>query len=157
MRTLDPRVMTLWRLEGIIAAFTSAVPLYLVVGWAVSTQFGFAAAVASAALVCFALVLRAVLWPSFQHRCFRYEISAEFLVVEEGVFWRRTICVPRSRIQHVDTRQGIWERLLHLSRVIVYTGAGLSNDASLPGLDTDEAVRVRDELARARRGQDDGV
>ncbi len=157
MRTLDPRVMTLWRLEGLVGAFTSAVPLYLAVGWGVSSAFGYTAAIAAVGATWLLLVLRAVIWPSFQHRFFRYEITSHSLVVEEGVLWRRTISVPRSRIQHVDTRQGLWERLLHLSRVIVYTGAGLSNDASLPGLDTDEAVRVRDELARASRGQDDGV
>jgi membrane protein YdbS with pleckstrin-like domain len=98
-----------------------------------------------------------VVWSELRFRYFRFEITAERLVVEEGVIWRRTICVPRSRIQHVDTRQSFWERLLHLSRVIVYTGAGLTADASLPGLDADDAIAVRDELARARRGQDDGV
>ncbi len=157
MRTLDPRVKTLWRLEGVVGSFTSALPVYLLLGWAVSTGFGYGAAAVAVIAAWFAFVLRALLWPSLQHRYFRYEITEQSLVVEEGVVWRRTICVPRARIQHVDTRQGFWERLLHLSRVIVYTGAGLSSDASLPGLDTDEAIRVRDELAQARRGQDDGV
>jgi uncharacterized protein len=157
VRSLDPRVKTLWRLEGLIGTVTSAVPLYALLGWAVSTRFGYAAAGASILGLWLIFVARALLWPGLQHRYFRYEITDESLVVEEGVVWRRTISVPRARIQHVDTRQGFWERAFHLSRVIVYTGAGLSSDASLPGLDTDEAIRVRDELAQARRGQDDGV
>ena len=56
-----------------------------------------------------------------------------------------------------DTRQGWLERLFDLSRLLVYTGAGLSADGSLPGLDSEEAVRLRDELALGGRGGDDGV
>jgi membrane protein YdbS with pleckstrin-like domain len=157
VRTLDPRVVTLWRLEGLVASVTSAMPLYFLLAWAVSARAGWALAIGAIGALWVLLALWAVVWSGLRFRYFRFEITAERLVVEEGVIWRRTICVPRSRIQHVDTRQSFWERLLHLSRVIVYTGAGLTADASLPGLDADDAIAVRDELARARRGQDDGV
>ena len=63
---------------------------------------------------------------------------------------------PRSRrIQHVDTRQGPMERIFGLSRLIVFTAAGSLADAAIPGLRTQDAEYLRDELSR--RGGDDGV
>ena len=157
MNQLDPRVVTLWRLQGLLAVFTSWIPVYAVLAWAVGLNVGFLAAGSAIAALALLLVLRALIWPALQYRAFRYSVRATDLVVEQGVIYRQTICVPRDRIQHVDTRQGWIERALDLSRLLVYTGAGLSADGSLPGLDAAEAVRLRDELALGGRGVDDGV
>lgn len=157
MQSLDPRVIALWRLEGVVALFTSWVPVWAVAGWVLYGKFGFVVALGGVGGLFVLLLLRALVWPSLAWRNFRYELRPGELLVEQGVLLRQTICVPRSRIQHVDTRQGFWERLFHVSRLLVYTGAGLSGDASLPGLDADEAVRLRDELARTGGGDDDGV
>ncbi len=157
MHSLDPRVVALWRLQGVVACFTSWLPIYATLGWVLASRVGLGGAIGGVAALAAALLVRAVVWPGFAFRAFRYELRARELVVEQGVIFRQTTCVPRSRIQHVDTRQGFWERAFHVSRLLVYTGAGLSSDASLPGLDADEAVRLRDELARTGAGEDDGV
>lgn len=157
MNQLDPRVVTLWRLQGLVAVFTSWLPMYGLLGWVVGGQLGFVAAAAAIAGLAVLLTLRALVWPAFQYGAFRYTVRETDLLVEQGVIYRQTICVPRDRIQHVDTRQGWLERLFDLSRLLVYTGAGLSADGSLPGLDSEEAVRLRDELALGGRGRDDGV
>lgn len=157
MHSLDPRVVSLWRLEGVVALFTSWLPLWGGLAWALHGPLGWLGALAGCGALFVVLLARALVWPSLAWRAFRYELRPRELVVEQGVLLRQTICVPRSRIQHVDTRQGFWERLFHVSRLLVYTGAGLSSDASLPGLDADEAVRLRDELARTGGGDDDGV
>jgi membrane protein YdbS with pleckstrin-like domain len=47
------------------------------------------------------------------------------------------------------------ERAFGLSRLVVYTAAGMSADGSIPGLDEAQADALRDTLVR-RRG-DDGV
>ena len=47
------------------------------------------------------------------------------------------------------------ERIFGLSRLLVFTAAGMSADGSIPGLRTAEAERLRDLLSR--RGGDDGV
>ncbi len=157
MHSLDPRVVTLWRFEALTAVFTSWLPIYAGLGWVLGTQVGLFAAVLGVASLVLFLVVRALIWPALAFRNFRYEVRAHELIVEQGVLFRQTISVPRDRIQHVDTRQAFWERWLDVSRLLVYTGAGLSSDASLPGLDAEEAVRLRDQLARTSRGVDDGV
>lgn len=157
MQSLDPRIVTLWRLSAVVGVFTSWVPIYLGAGWFLYEPLGLLGTLAAIAGLMGLLLVRAIVWPALQFRCFRYAIRPHDLLVEQGVIFRQTICVPRDRIQHVDTRQGWLERLLSLSRLLVYTGAGLSADGSLPGLDVDEAARLRDELALGGRGVDDGV
>lgn len=157
VQSLDPRVVTLWRLSAVVGVFTSWVPIYLAIGWLLLDPLGLLGTVAVVAGLMGLLLVRALVWPALQFRCFRYAIRPRDLIVEQGVIFRQTICVPRDRIQHVDTRQGWLERILSLSRLLVYTGAGLSADGSLPGLDADEAARLRNELALGGRGVDDGV
>ena len=96
-----------------------------------------------------------LLWPSLEYRAFRYAVRQHDLLVRSGVLFRRWSSIPLNRIQHLDTRQGPLERILGLSRLQVYTAAGMSADGSIPGLAEEDAERLRDELAR--RGDDDGV
>lgn len=93
--------------------------------------------------------------PPVAWRHYRYQVREQDLLVERGVFFRRSTSIPLDRVQHVDTRQGPVERAFGLSNVIVYTAAGLSADGSIPGLDEEHAAALRDALSR--RSRDDGV
>jgi membrane protein YdbS with pleckstrin-like domain len=57
----------------------------------------------------------------------------------------RTV-VPLRRIQHLDVSQDIIEREFDLGKLIVHTAGTRSSDVVLPGLDFEEAERLRDEL-----------
>jgi membrane protein YdbS with pleckstrin-like domain len=100
-------------------------------------------------------VVVAVVWPALAFRRFGYEVRAGDLLVEQGVLFRHRVSIPLDRIQHADTRQGPIERAWGLSRLVVYTAAGLNADGSIPGLDEAEADRLRDRLT-LRRG-DGGI
>lgn len=155
MRTLDPRVVSLWRLQGLVRVGTFWLPVSLGLGGTMGFQAGWMAGAAlGASLLLFFLVM-AVLWPPLAWERFRFDVREDDLLVEHGVLFRRTVSIPRDRIQHVDTRQGPIERVFGLTRVVVYTAAGMSADGSIPGLAEPDADALRDTLAR-RRG-DDGV
>lgn len=155
MLRLDPRVITLWRLQGGIRLLTFWLPVSFGLAFPAGLQFGYGAGAAVVGLVFgFGLVM-AVLWPSVRWRSFGYEVREHDLLVSQGVLFRHTVSVPLSRIQHVDTRQGPLERSWGLASVVVYTAAGMSADGSIPGLDEAAAADLRDTLAR--RGGDDGV
>ena len=94
-------------------------------------------------------------WPTLEYDAFRYSVREDDLLVQSGVIFKRWSSIPLTRIQHVDTRQGPLERMLGMSRLLVFTAAGMSADGSIPGLATDTAEAMRDELSR--RGGDDGV
>jgi len=94
----------------------------------------------------------AVLMPVLRYARWRYAVRATDLWIRQGVVWVTVTVVPFSRLQFVDTRQGPLDRLFRLAELVVHTAA-LGTSARLPGLDVDEAERLRERLARV---EDDG-
>ncbi len=79
-------------------------------------------------------------------RSWAYQERDEDLVVKRGVAFRRLSVVPYGRMQFVDVTAGPIERLFKLSTIKLHTAAAAS-DARIPGLEQDEAARLRDQLA----------
>ena len=155
LRALDPQAVTLWRLQRVLRLAMVGLPFAAMVGVGLATVGQTTLGVVlGGALVLFQLSTLLV-WPSLEYRYFRYAVREHDLLVQSGVLYRHWSSIPHTRIQHVDTRQGPLERILGLSRLQVYTAAGMSADGSIPGLDEETAERLRDELSR--RGGDDGV
>jgi uncharacterized protein len=152
---LDPRVVTLWRLQSVLRLALFWLPVSATCGFflAQATEVWFGAAFAVALLT--VTTAFAVVWPSFEFRQFGFIVREHDLLVRQGVLFRQWSSIPHSRIQHVDTRQGPFERALGLSRLQVFTAAGIAADGSIPGLDEARADQLRDELSR--RGGDPGV
>lgn len=155
-RSLDPRVVTLWRLSRLIRLGVLGLPFAVLVGSALSAALSPAIGGAVALLLVAFNAVMAVVWPVLEYRAFRYAVREYDLLVQAGVLFRRWSAVPHNRIQHVDTRQGPLERALGLARLQVFTAAGMSADGSIPGLAEAEAERLRDILSR-RGSIDDGV
>lgn len=155
MQSLDPRVVNLWRLQGLTRLASFWIPVLLVGAVWLGFRYGVAAAASAAGALALLLGVVTLVWPSLAWRRFRYGVRADDLLVESGVLFQHTVSIPLDRIQHVDTRQGPLERAFGLSRLVVYTAAGMSADGSIPGLDEARADALRDLLVR-RRG-DDGV
>lgn len=84
--------------------------------------------------------------PRLRYRYWKYRLRDEELFLERGIFNRVNTIVPLSRIQHLDVSQDIIEREFDLGKLIVHTAGTRSSDVILPGLDIDEAHRLRDEV-----------
>ena len=79
-------------------------------------------------------------------RAWAYQEREDDLVVSRGVMFRRQSVVPYGRMQFVDVTAGPVERVFKLATVKLHTAAAAS-DARIPGLERDEAARLRDRLA----------
>jgi uncharacterized protein len=79
-------------------------------------------------------------------RAWSYQERDEDLLVSRGVLIRRLSVVPYGRMQFVDVTAGPVERAYRLATVKLHTAAAAS-DARIPGLEHDEAARLRDRLA----------
>jgi len=90
--------------------------------------------------------LSTILFPSLRYRFWRYELRPEELALTRGIWNRVHTIVPLRRIQHLDVSQDIIERSYGLGRLIVHTAGTRSNDVVLPGLDFEEAERLRSEV-----------
>lgn len=62
---------------------------------------------------------------------FHYRFTTEGLVVREGILFRNERLVPYARIQNVDTRQGLFHRLLDVIDVRIETATGSEPEAKL--------------------------
>ena len=94
-------------------------------------------------------------WPAMHYRHTSYMLDAEGIEIRSGVWWRRIISVPRSRVQHIDVSQGPMERSYGLGRLVLYTAGTAHSRVELPGLSYAVAFALRNHLLP--RGSDDAV
>lgn len=81
-----------------------------------------------------------------RYRSWAYREREEDLLVSRGVLVRRVSVVPYGRMQFVEVTAGPIERWFKLATVQLHTAAAASN-ARIPGLEREEAARLRDRLA----------
>ncbi|HEU5108994.1 MAG TPA: PH domain-containing protein [Micromonosporaceae bacterium] len=111
-------------------------------------------AVAAALVVVFAVVrsfavVRAV-------RAWGYAERERDLLVRHGLVVRRLSIVPYARMQFVDVTAGPLERAFNLATVQLHTAAAAS-DARVPGLEPQEAARLRDRLTTLGEDRVEGL
>ena len=79
-----------------------------------------------------------------------YTLTAEELVVREGILSRQERRIPLDRIQDLGFESTILRRVLGLAVVLVETASGKGAEARLDSLGQDEAVQLRETLMAAR-------
>ena len=85
-------------------------------------------------------------WPPLEYRHMAYRVNAQGIEIRKGVYWRETIHVPRSRVQHTDVSQGPVERRYGLATLVIYTAGTDHAKVDLAGLEYGVALRLRDQL-----------
>jgi uncharacterized protein len=134
----------LWRMR--LTQVAAAGPaLTVAAGLAAGISAGAWTGVAAAAAVAAAAGI--VLWVERRrYRAWAYREREEDLIVSRGVLVRRVSVVPYGRMQFVEVTAGPFERAFRLATVQLHTAAAAS-DARIPGLEREEAARLRDRLA----------
>ncbi len=89
-------------------------------------------------------------------RAWAYAEREDDLLVRRGVMFSRLSVVPYGRMQFIDVTAGPFERSFGLATVRMHTAAAAS-DARIPGLERDEAARLRDRLAELGEAQAAGI
>ena len=153
MERINSRIQLYW---GLGALLLSAV----VGGVAAGALFLLDWGQPSFAFAPFGLVaILALLHVLFRYRIWRFELQDDALFLHRGVLTRVRTVVPYVRVQHVDTQRNPIERVLGLSRVVVYTAGSRGADVAIPGLRPDRADALQERL-RTLAGEhdtDDGV
>lgn len=79
---------------------------------------------------------------------FGYEFTSDTFDVASGVVARRSREIPYGRIQNVDIKQGVFQRLVGLAVVSIETAGGGSTEATLNFVSESEAKRLQREIRR---------
>jgi uncharacterized protein len=148
--TPSPRLLRLRRLEVAVPAVVVAVFLVVVgaLSWSAGAYAG-AAVAAVAGLLLFPAVGR-------RYRSWGYAEREDDLLVRRGVLFARLSVVPYGRMQFIDVTAGPLERSFGLATVRLHTAAA-ATDARIPGLEREEAARLRDRLAELGEAQAAGL
>ena len=160
-RSLDPRVIPLDRTVG----WTTFVPIALVTfvtvvimalaggpGGGPLPWFLAAPLMAAWAAGISALGVYTHRWPAVSYRHTSYRVDGEGIEIKRGVYWRRIVNVPRSRVQHTDVSQGPLERKYGLGTLVIYTAGTDHARVAMSGLDHGVALQIREHLLPRESG-----
>ncbi|PWD50603.1 hypothetical protein C8046_08015 [Serinibacter arcticus] len=101
----------------------------------------------TAAVVVAVLLVWTVWLVPRQVRAVGYAERDEDLLVRKGVLFRTLVVVPYGRMQFTDVSSGPLTRGLGIAEVKLHT-ASASTDATIPGLLSAEAARLKDRLTQ---------
>ena len=149
-RTPSRQLLKLRRLEVVVP--TALVVVALLIAAAVSDS------VVALGLGLAALVVGAILVPvtGRRYRSWGYAEREDDLLVRRGVMFARLSVVPYGRMQFIGVTAGPLERAFGLATVRLHTAAA-ATDARIPGLEREEAARLRDSLAELGEAQAAGL
>ena len=75
-----------------------------------------------------------------------YLLRKHDVLYKTGFILRKTIAVPKNRIQHMEIRQGIMLRMFSLSKLVVFTAGGNASDLSISGINIETAELLKEEI-----------
>ena len=157
---LDPRVVPLWRVSHLIGSavlFLFALVPGIVIGrYLVPPSWPW---IVGFWLLLAALRIYLYLWhPARSYQGWGYRIDDKVLEIRHGIWFTVLQLLPLSRVQHVDIQRGPLERRYGLASLVLHTAGTHAANLVIPGLDADEAIRLRDRLlAVAESDSDDAV
>jgi len=149
-KRIDPRAVEVQRIGGSIAA--AVVALATLIGVlsallaATNTMIQGLLWLGAWILVSAASGLMALLWPPVRYRHISYRVDDKGIQIRKGVWWKSTVSVPHSRVQHTDVQQGPIERSFGLATLIIHTAGTQHAAIPLSGLSHDIALGIRDHL-----------
>lgn len=93
------------------------------------------------------IALLGILSTAYAHFSFykkKYALRANDVLYKRGLFWQKLTIAPFNRVQHVQINQGPIDRAFDLAKLKIYTAGGSSSDLQIPGLNVDDANKLKD-------------
>lgn len=95
-----------------------------------------------------------VFWAPRRYRVTHYYVSDDYIGFVVGAVWHTEVVVTFNRLQHLEIAQGPLERMLKLSRLVLYTAGGSTADLVIPGLTMPQAEQLRDQVLHELRQEE---
>jgi len=92
-------------------------------------------------------------WQVAYYRRFEYRLTEDTFDIDSGVLSRRAREIPYGRIQNVDIRQNVIQRVLGIAEIRLETAGGGETEAQLRYVSLDDAETVQEEVSRRKRGE----
>jgi len=154
-KPISEKAITVWRLTGVLITLASGGAIggiawflsrFHVPGWWVAVLVGIWAA-------------EAIVWigwlPPLRQKRWHYEIRAEEIEIQHGVWSTTWTLIPMNRIQHVDVRQGPLLKRYRLASVVIFTAATVHEIPALSESEAERLCRLIAEWAKVADRDDD--
>ncbi|MGH8025595.1 MAG: PH domain-containing protein [Pseudoxanthomonas sp.] len=92
-----------------------------------------------------------------RHRRTLWKLDEQGFALQRGRWWQLESRVPISRVQHLDLKRGPLERAFKLATLVIHTAGTKMAAVAVSGLDSEDAERLRDRLARQLDHDDDAL
>ncbi len=148
MYSLSPEVKTIWA----IGVFTSTI-FYTSITFALEffiidefinnwmLPFGLTSGIV------FAIgIVMTFIYPNLAYKHWGFEIREKEIVIRHGIYTRVESLAPFVRVQHLDVRQGVFDRMFGLGKLVIFTAGTRGADLEIPGLPIAYAEALRDQL-----------
>jgi membrane protein YdbS with pleckstrin-like domain len=141
---LSKKALPLWRLQAFFESlFVAVVPIgYGVIIYFFNVPLWILWILITGYILYFTLTV--LILPPLRWKRWRYDVLAEEIDLQYGVFIVKRTLVPMSRVQHVDTEQGPLSRRYQLAAVSISTAATVHR---IPSLTIEVADELRDRIA----------
>jgi membrane protein YdbS with pleckstrin-like domain len=147
---LDPLAVKRWRIEGVLSIGT-ILAVALVGGsslWALTPVPGWAV-VPALVLLAVLLYFSAGWFPPRRYAAWSYRLSEQVLELRYGVFWKTSVMIPLTRLQHVDLQRGPLDRRFGLASLVVHTAGTSKASHEIPFLAEKTGLELRERLIEA--------
>lgn len=146
MNQLDPNVKIVWSLRILIRLFFINIILFIADFFIFDELFDLLPKGWIEFVFLVFAIAYSIIFTILKYKYWAFDIREKEIYIEYGVITKISTIAPYSRIQHIDVRQGLFERMLSLSHLVIYTAGTRGADIVIPGLPFDYAVSLRDNL-----------
>jgi len=140
MKKISPFSQKMWAIDGFIAT-----GIFLIVAVVLNIFLNYNALwkyilTGSTYGVSILVLIYSLLMPKYKYEKFRYDIDEEKITLKYGVFTEINVIIPMTRVQYVDTEQGIIIRKYNLINLQVHTAGG---SYSIPFLEKEVGSKLQ--------------
>ncbi|MFC3092629.1 hypothetical protein DRW07_00240 [Alteromonas sediminis] len=136
------------RLNISISIVVSAVLLLIFAGIAHQPLFALPESLLAFEWVAYGIIVFFSVWSVTYHWFadpkIRYVAREQDVVLHKGLIFRSITCQPVKRIQHVEIKQGPFERMRNLANLNIYSAGGVAHTFAIPGLSVESAEQLRE-------------
>lgn len=87
-------------------------------------------------------------WANARWESWSFDLTPRWITATWGVWNRRTVTIPRNRVQTVTTNDGPIDRFLDLTTITIHTAGAASPNLNIPHLEVETVSWLRSELGQ---------
>jgi len=76
-----------------------------------------------------------------------YALREKDIIYKRGFIFTKTTVIPFNRVQHASISRGVWDKILGISSLSIFTAGGSGSDIAIPGLEPEQALQLKEAIA----------